>query len=437
MTRRERERRRGPKRNLALTGLLLLFGWVAASLLFVPRVHAQEPPPDAGQLEALEDRVSEARSELLPYLAPRAFQEALALLGEARERVERGDEPAELTDRLRRAGAAIDRASSVAEDTRSLLASGLQARRRAAEARAASLAPEAWAEAEEHLVEAGRDAEEGSVRDAREAAAEAARGFRRAAVRALGLGALADSLRETDGAAEALLLEWHTTLGRLADSLDADPDALAPDAPERLVDAVARALDTRRAVEDSLRGVIGEREERVSVLEARIDSLDRTLARAEVRGETLSDALERRAERRRRVEQVRATFDEDEAIVRTTADTLVLRVVGLSFPSGSDELDEESEPLIGRLVDALVRFPEARLRIEGHTDSRGDANQNQMLSRRRAEAVRDVLLERLSIGPNRISAEGFGESRPVASNDSVEGRALNRRIDVKVLLPGG
>lgn len=436
MTRRERGRRLRSERHHVLAGLLLL-GCAAASLLLVPRAHAQEPPPDAGQLEALEDRVSEARSELLPYLAPRAFQEALALLGEARERIERGNASEEVTDRLRRAGAALDSASSVAEDTRSLLASGLDARRRAVEARAASRAPEAWAEAEERLVEAGRDAEEGSVGDAQEGAAEAARSFRRAAVRALGLGALADSLRETDGTAEALLLEWHATLGRLADSLDADPDALAPDAPESLVDAVSRALDARRAVEDSLRGVIGEREERISVLEGRVDSLDRALARAEVRGETLSDALERRAERRRRVEQVRALFDEDEAIVRTSADTLTLRVVGLTFPSGSDELDEESEPLIGRLVDALGRFPEARLRIEGHTDSRGDANQNQMLSRRRAEAVRDVVLERLSIGPDRISAEGFGESRPVASNDSAEGRALNRRIDVKVVLPGG
>lgn len=437
MTRRQRGRGRGPKRHVALTGLLLVLGCTAASLLLVPRAHAQEPPPGANQLEALEDRVSEARSELLPYLAPRAFQEALALLGEARERIGRGDASDEVTDRLRRANAALDSAASVAEGTRSLLAPGLQARRRAAEARAASRAPEAWAEAEERLVEAGRDAEEGSVRDAREGAAEAARSFRRAAVRALGLGALADSLRQTDGTAEALLLEWHATLGRLADSLDADPDALAPDAPESLVDAVSRALDARRAVEDSLRGVIGDREERISVLEGRIDSLDRTLARAEVRGETLSDALERRAEQRRRIDQVRTLFDEDEAIVRTSADTLTLRVVGLTFPSGSDELDEESEPLITRLADALGRFPAARLRIEGHTDSRGDANQNQVLSRRRAEAVRDVLLEHLSIGPNRISAEGFGESRPVASNDSAEGRALNRRIDVKVLLPGG
>jgi outer membrane protein OmpA-like peptidoglycan-associated protein len=406
-------------------------------LLLVPRAHAQEPPPEADRLAALEDRISEARSELLPYLAPRAFQEALELLGEARDRIDRGDAEAEVTDRLRRADAALDSATAIAQGTRSLLATGLQARRRAVEARAASRAPGAWAEAEDRLIEAGRDAEEGSASDARDGAAEAARGFRRAAVRALGLGALADSLRQNDGTAEALLLAWHATLGRLADSLDADPDALAPDAPESLVDAVSRALDARRAAEDSLRGVIGEREERITVLEGRIDSLDRALSRSEVRGETLSDALERRAERRRRIDQVRAMFDDDEAIVRTSADTLTLRVVGLAFPSGSDELTDESEPLMARLVDALGRLPESRLRIEGHTDSRGDANQNQLLSRRRAEAVREVLLERLSIGPERITAEGFGESRPVASNDSAAGRALNRRIDVKIVLPGG
>ncbi|MFW6193588.1 MAG: hypothetical protein ACOC83_08885, partial [Gemmatimonadota bacterium] len=105
MTRRERGRRSWSESRLAQTGLLLLLACIAASVLLVPRVHAQEPPPEADRLTALEDRISEARSELLPYLAPRAFQEALTLLGEARERIERGDAAAEVTDRLRRAEA--------------------------------------------------------------------------------------------------------------------------------------------------------------------------------------------------------------------------------------------------------------------------------------------------------------------------------------------
>lgn len=405
-----------------------------------PAAQAQQTGEEAGQdpaerLAALETRLSEARGALLPYLSPRSFQEAREQLEEARRRVDRGAAGTEVIERLQRAGAALDRAASTAEATRSLLAPALEARRRAVEARAASRSPEAWARAEERLVAAGRDAEEEDVEDATEVAAEAARRYDRAAVLALGLGPLADSLRSLEGSAEALLLRWDDVMDRLADTLAADPAGLSPDAPARLVPAVSRALDARRAVEDSLRSVIEGRDGRIAGLEGRIDSLERDLARSEVRGETLADALERRAERRRQVDVVRETFDDDEALVQTSGDTLTLRVVGLGFASGSAELDEEDTSLLGRIASAIRRFPEARLSIEGHTDSRGDARANRALSRERAVAVRDWLAERLSISPDRVPAEGFGESRPVASNDSAEGRALNRRIDVNIVLP--
>ena len=70
--------------------------------------------------------------------------------------------------------------------------------------------------------------------------------------------------------------------------------------------------------------------------------------------------------------------------------------------------------------------------IEGHTDSVGTATYNQALSERRAMAVRDVLIEAFGIHPGRIDAMGFGEGRPVAENDTEEGRAINRRVEAVV-----
>ena len=73
--------------------------------------------------------------------------------------------------------------------------------------------------------------------------------------------------------------------------------------------------------------------------------------------------------------------------------------------------------------------------IAGHTDSQGNDQRNQALSERRASAVRQYLIANMAIPEVQISAVGYGESQPLASNESREGRAKNRRIDVRIVLP--
>jgi outer membrane protein OmpA-like peptidoglycan-associated protein len=75
------------------------------------------------------------------------------------------------------------------------------------------------------------------------------------------------------------------------------------------------------------------------------------------------------------------------------------------------------------------RDPSKPIRIEGHTDARGTAGANRVLSQRRADAVRDALIA-AGVAAARISSVGLGEDQPVASNDTEEGRARNRRVDV-------
>ncbi len=108
----------------------------------------------------------------------------------------------------------------------------------------------------------------------------------------------------------------------------------------------------------------------------------------------------------------------------------------LSFRSGSAELTEPAQGQLRDVSKALEGCPEGiRLRIDGHTDDSGDANQNIRLSRARAFAVRDLLM-RLGIDPARMIARGFGASRPLRTNDSEEGRAANRRIELRLDRPG-
>jgi len=101
----------------------------------------------------------------------------------------------------------------------------------------------------------------------------------------------------------------------------------------------------------------------------------------------------------------------------------------IAFAPGQASLRPEARASLGKLV-AFVNQDRAKpIRIEGHTDARGNVNANQLLSQRRADAVRDALVA-AGIAAKRITAIGLGESQPVASNDSEEGRARNRRVDV-------
>jgi outer membrane protein OmpA-like peptidoglycan-associated protein len=100
----------------------------------------------------------------------------------------------------------------------------------------------------------------------------------------------------------------------------------------------------------------------------------------------------------------------------------------LHFDHNSDRIREESFYDLKRLADMMRRHPQVRLRIEGHTDSVGGDDFNLDLSRRRAQAVR-AFLEREGCAPTRLGAEGFGETRPKAGNDTEEGRQLNRRVE--------
>ncbi|HEX5007049.1 MAG TPA: OmpA family protein [Hyphomonadaceae bacterium] len=104
------------------------------------------------------------------------------------------------------------------------------------------------------------------------------------------------------------------------------------------------------------------------------------------------------------------------------------------------EFDKSSavvRPANAQLIDGIVRIAATcpgTLRIEGHTDNAGSPKMNAALSRQRARAVRDALIQR-GISPDRISAEGFGAARPIADNGDEAGRARNRRIEIRVVPP--
>lgn len=99
------------------------------------------------------------------------------------------------------------------------------------------------------------------------------------------------------------------------------------------------------------------------------------------------------------------------------------------FKTNSAEFTKKTYPILDAIVVIMKKYPASRFRIEGHTDSQGSAEYNQKLSERRANAVRDYLIQH-GITSDRLEAVGYGESKPVASNRTAAGRAKNRRVEI-------
>jgi outer membrane protein OmpA-like peptidoglycan-associated protein len=104
----------------------------------------------------------------------------------------------------------------------------------------------------------------------------------------------------------------------------------------------------------------------------------------------------------------------------------------INFENGKAEIKNESNKLIGKIAEMLLTDTDLNISIEGHTDDSGSPAKNQSLSEDRAKAVLEALAAR-GIDRNRMKARGWGQTKPVAGNDSEEGRAMNRRVVIKKL----
>lgn len=102
---------------------------------------------------------------------------------------------------------------------------------------------------------------------------------------------------------------------------------------------------------------------------------------------------------------------------------------GIYFDTDSDRLKSESAAVLKQVAAGLIKNPNLKLEIDGYTDSVGNPAHNLDLSKRRAEAVRSVLVSQFEVDASRLTSNGFGADKPIGSNDSPDGRAQNRRVE--------
>ena len=189
-------------------------------------------------------------------------------------------------------------------------------------------------------------------------------------------------------------------------------------------------LEIERARQEALKAQSDAEQARAAAEAAKL-AADAQAEQARARAEQAQAAVaqaeqEKNALRERLREQLSVILE-----TRETARGLIVNVSDVLFDTGSATLKPGAREKLARVAGILASHPDLKIEIEGHTDSVGGNDYNQGLSERRAESVRTYLVQQ-KIAATSVDAEGFGESRPVASNASPAGRQQNRRVELVV-----
>lgn len=424
-------------------------------------------------------------------LSPEAYQQAVKLYSNARRDFAQGKSTDRVSEQLDQASAAFTRATKQASAAGVFFAQTLDSRTAAGKARAEQFAERDWSDAEDEFRAAIKAHERGKLEAAqrdgmtatelyRTAELEALRSFilsparatisdirrkklnkwvpvtlsrtekllQRAdellradrtaldapkalsaeaqaeAERARSIATLAEQVARKETSVEALVLSWQDLLADIAQSAEVSADpADSPAATSAAIIAVLEQLP-------GLRSDLADREALVIDLEEEIRELDDKLGGASDDRSRLIRRLEQQERVREQFAQVEDMFGPDEAIVLREGGNLIIRLVGMNFASNSATLSESGNALLDKVHTAIDVFPQCDLSVEGHTDSSGNTQRNRELSEERALAVKTHMIDAMRIPAFRIQSSGYGDTRPIASNRTGEGRTRNRRIDL-------
>ena len=368
----------------------------------------------------------DAANAKAPELSAEIWQEAQRKFADAIRLLERGDlkgskrDDIEATSLYRDAELVAIKAQYLSE-TRRLLAD-------ADRARVGRYAPITLGKAKQLLANAERELSENRYdTDLPRSLAQQAN---YEAKHAIYLSEVVRRVRDKKLSAEQLVLQWEQPLQAISGVADVVP--AMEQGPDRLTQELVAFFEAQRNQLQSLEQEKAENEIRIADMEEELRALDERLGGATEERAALIQRLEAQARVKQQFEQIEKMFTSDEARVFREGNKVIMRLVGLNFDSGSSQLKSENFDLLAKVEKAIDVFPRSELTIEGHTDSHGGDDLNQTLSQARAESVQQYMINAMRIPTYRLIATGYGETRPVASNETEAGRARNRRIDIVI-----
>ncbi len=182
-----------------------------------------------------------------------------------------------------------------------------------------------------------------------------------------------------------------------------------------LVETNQRLNRQMASLEQSYSGALAEKEQALKSIER-----------------SSSEERRRNAEIQAKFDRIQKMFGNAEAEVYRQGDDILIRAYGFSFPSGVSEIQSGNFPLLNKINQGIQMFPESKVIVSGHTDNVGSDVLNQKLSEQRAAKVAQFLVDVGGVSGGRVQSTGKGKTRPVASNETSEGRAANRRVEILI-----
>jgi len=368
----------------------------------------------------------DAANARAPELARETWDRAQREFGNAIRYLERGDlknakaNDIEATTYYRDAELIAIKAQYLTE-TRNLLAD-------AERARVGRYAPITLGRAQKLLADAERELSEN--RYDTDLPRDLARQANYEARHAIYLSEVVRDVRDKNLTVEELVLHWEQPLSNIAAMADITP--AMSEGWEELESDLLEYIEQERNEKQALQQEVDAGIQRMADMEDEISALDERLGGATAERSALVQRIEAEERIKAQFEQVEKMFDRNEARVFREGDSIILRLVGLTFDSGKATIKQEDFELLAKVEKAIDVFPRSELIIEGHTDSYGGDAMNQSLSQERAEAVQQYMINAMRIPSYRLIATGYGETQPVANNETESGRARNRRIDIVI-----
>lgn len=442
-----------------------LVTWLGTVAFFGCSSHlpVQEIPITANpteEIDRLEKDRAAAYDQQVNVLSPKYYHEATDHLKDAIEARDKGRDTKVILDHVAQGRANLDKANEVAKISRTSLSSVVQARSDAVAAGAPKFLEKEFSQTDRQFSDVSEAVEENDLSGAQRNQGALTDRYRELEVNAIKidkLGGAQDMVKqaEKEGAKKNAPRTFEEATKALSEAdafISANPhdkagiQSRADNASASANHLVSVSRQAKVADKNDSESLVLEREALNKRIEAEKTAAAQTqaalAAEAQRRQEELAatqasaDALKAQNSQltnekldAQKLDAAKARFEASEADVYRDGNRLVVRLKKIAFPSGKVDLTPASFPTLGKVRQVIADLGPSKVTIEGHTDSVGSKTKNQTLSEGRAAAISSYLVSN-GVAQADISTVGYGDTRPLVSNKTKEGRAQNRRVDV-------
>jgi outer membrane protein OmpA-like peptidoglycan-associated protein len=449
-------------------------------------LHAQDMQKTL--FAGVEEKLASAKQAGLELLSPGNFEEAFSNYKEASQDFEKGANLKGIQEKLANVVKYLDAAEEKAEVAKITLRKSIEARNDAKSVEAEIYAADLWKQAEKRLRNAGEEVEDGDIPDAENESAKAEELFKEAELKAIKdqylgetvklinkaksediddyapltlqkslelvnqaekelnenrydtdlprnlaqqakyevnhamfLANFIEKFEDSDKSMEQLLLSYEEPMQKISSHFDYETKFDQPF--ENIAnEIVQKIVELKSNYQEAMQNNMDLKQE-IKILQDQLGGLSKEKSE-------LDSKMAKLAEFKAKFEKINSMFSKGEAEVFREGNNIYIRLKGLSFPVGKSIIESENFGLLTKAQNAIREFPNSTIVVEGHTDSYGSDEKNLELSQERAAAVKKYFLANMNLDQKKIISFGYGESKPIANNETKEGRAINRRIDL-------